>query len=79
MGEALVYGAPWDGRSTVGGCVRDACVRAITTDVYEFKPSSLALWNCGQGAGWYLVDPGSRKDGVTALSLSYKDIYLFKR
>ena len=33
MGEALVCGAPWDGRSMVGGCVRDACV-TVTTDQY---------------------------------------------
>ena len=27
MGEPLMCGAPWDGRSTAGGCVRDVCVR----------------------------------------------------
>ena len=26
IGEVLVMRAPWDGRSTVGGYVRDACV-----------------------------------------------------
>ena len=55
MSEALVFGAPWDGISTVGGCVRDACGHE--------EHMSLALRSeCRFGA----IVLGSRPGRVTA-------------
>ena len=59
MGEALVCGAPWDRRSTVGGCVRDACMR----EAHGCASRRVQVW--------YPVDPSSRPGGVTALSFRY--------
>lgn len=34
MGEALVWGTPWDGRSTAGECMRDTSVHGCTSRYY---------------------------------------------
>lgn len=83
MGDPIVCGSPWNGRSTVGGCVRDACVREahgcasqrgvpslqmnMCFDCHTIEPGS-----CVQV--WYLVGPGSRPGGLTAFSLYYTNI-----
>ena len=62
----------WDGRSTVGGCVRNACVCEVQgcssrrgrqcDDVPSLHmiPSSMALWRSGQSAGLVLCRPRSK-------------------